>query len=376
MTANDTLDKKLRKIFRKELCKNFILGFRGDTYQLADKLPLRAYSELERDLSPSEFCELKTAFDVLGIFGEKEQIFSVIPVAVWLDRCCSDLELLHIMTTHQLEKILSYSNIMNTHISKLFFVQSQTDNYQCLIINLLPSDRLDHWMAHFTQEEHLKFNEFLFQMYQKEKNTEYEPEKEKIATIFEKIASISNKSLANLLANMSDTLIIKRLLKEFHKMNRDPFDIYRKIQDEDKLFNLLARSEFSLLDDITASVYSWWYSAIFNSKYAQIFLEYLWQEKRNELVLFDKNICIGIYNLVLCNNLEKIAFMYEIVEKQGIERFEEFYEAGALEEKEDILKHLVQTEKGIVILELLFAEKENLSLLETLIKEKYVVTRK
>lgn len=339
MYMKDSLEKKLRKIFRKKQRENFWLGFKGDKYKLADELTFEAYRELERDLTFDELYELKV---ILEEYGKLEILLAIIPSDIWFGRCCSDLRLFDSFSDKQLEMIL---NDKWHNFSNLFFAQGMNRNRQHRIMHLLYEDGLENWIYRFTAENFSEFNRFLVWLYEKEKDEEYVSEQEKEAEVFQKISNISDLLIARLLQN-TEAFVVKRILKQLNRLGRDIFSIYKKIE-QDSLYNVLVKSDFALLNNAEEEVYSWLYSS-----------------------LPVEEICIGIYTLLWED--KKSDFVKEVLEKRGFEKFGNFYESLSLTKKEEILECLLQDEEGRKVIEFLFEGEENLGLFENLIKEKYV----
>lgn len=360
-----TIEKKLRKLFRKKQRENFWLGLRGNLYQLDTKFPLDAYQELEENLTDDEFYQFKRSFEE-DVSVEENALFNVIPGSIWFDRCCRDLRLFDSLSDEQLEKIL---NDTWDDISDLFFADGQNPDRQCRIMYLLSKERLDNWINYLTGEEFSKFEAKVpdFFSYLSEK-TDGEA-----FGIFEKLASLSNCSVAELMENLK-VAPARRILQNIIHLGRDVFEIV-KVIEKDRLYDVVINKLDLLQDadvDRTEEWYSWLYSNLPEIDAIE-FIVYLANEKRDELELFNAKICTEIFNILWEDC--KTEFLTELFTKQGSERFEEFYELlSLLKEKEEMYNLLLDDKYGKEIVALLLEAKkeEDLGLLENLIKEKYV----
>lgn len=239
----NSLEKKLRKIFQKKQREYLWLGFKGNKYQLADKLPLETYRYLHSDLTDDELYELKCIFEAWGL---EENLITVIPNHVWFDRCISNLKLFDSFSDEQLEKILN--NEVNN--LKIFVAQGISRNQQHRIMHLIHQNVLENWIFWFGEDEFSEFNRYLIWLYVEELDAEFTSEKEKATKIFQKIANLSDFSISRLLENQNmEKKVVKRILKGLKQMDRDIFAIYKAI-DRTHLYAALSWTDFYLLDNV------------------------------------------------------------------------------------------------------------------------------
>lgn len=229
---------------------------------------------------------------------------------------------------------------------------------------------LGNFMYYAGKKDCLSINEFLVGLCQKEEKATEVEEREKIADIFLKIASISDSAIANLLEN-AQYCVTKRILKQVRQENRDLLSICKQISKE-KLYDVLSKSDFALLEYANSDLYSWLCANLSEPDKAQ-YLAYLADEKLDQIGIFDAEICAGIFALESANSWKE-EFVKKVFTTRPSEDFNVFYEKLSYEEKElmfEILLKLGDKEGGEIV-KVFLKEKHNLSLLESLLNEKYV----
>lgn len=356
-----TLEKKLRKLFRKQQWKYRWLGFEENAYKLVAKLPLSAYEELERGLTDAEFYELRGIFIDLG---KKKILFAIFPSDVWIKRCCSNSNLFDTLWNSQLKEILNYAD----DILKLFLATNE--ERQCRLLSILDEEMLENFF-HYARKEYCNaINQFLVWLCVKEENEVCTAKQEEIANIFRKIANLSDATIAKILENM-DAVVMRRILEEIRKTERDLLSICKQIREE-KLYDVLSKSDFALLERADSHFYSWFCANLFESDKVE-YLAYLADEKLEQIGLFDAEICARIFALDYMASW-KVKFVKKVFATRSAEDFNAFYEELSQEEKELMFEILLQSEDGEAenIVKVFLKEKYNLSLLESLLKEKYV----
>lgn len=357
-----TLKNKLRKMFRKKQRLYWQLSFDENAYKLIDKLPLNAYEELEKGLTDEEFEELK---DIFKEIGKEKVLLAIFPSDVWIKRCCSDLRVFDTLSDSQLKEILD-----NEYgILQLFVATNHTER-QCRIISLLDTVMLGNFMYYAGKKDCLTINEFLVGLCQKEEKATEVEEREKIADIFRKIASISDLAIANLLGN-TQYCVTKRILEQVRQENRDLLSICKQISKEE-LYDVLSKSNFALLERADGKLYSWFY-ANFSETDKIEYLAYLADEKLDQIGIFDAGICAGIFALRSANSWKE-EFIKKVFTTRPSEDFNAFYEELSYEEKDLMFETLLKLgdKEGEEIVKAFLKEKHNLSLLESLLNEKYV----
>lgn len=355
-----TLEKKLRKMFRKRQREYWRLSFDKNAYKFLTRLPLDAYEELEEGLTDEEFYNLKGAF--LDLNKEKVML-AIFPSKVWIKRCCSDSRVFDTLSVIELKEILKYAD----DILKLFLATNE--ERRCRLLSLLDEERLGNFLYYAEKEDCNTINQFLVWLCVKEENEVRTAKKEEIAGIFRKIASLSDATIAKILENM-DPKVISRILEEIRKTNRDLLSICKQIREEE-LYDVLSKSDFALLEYADSELYSWLYASLPETKKVQ-FLEHL-EGNLEEIGLFDAEICAGIFAL---DNYHKIGwkslFVQGVFTTRSVEEFNDFYEKLSLEQKEEMFERILLTEIGEEVVKACLKKKHNLSQLERLLKEKYV----
>lgn len=357
-----TLQKKLRKFFRRTQREDFLLGINGNERELFNKLPLYVYETLELDLTDDEFYRLNRIFDT---HGRGRMLFDLIPKGNYLWRCCRNLNLVDDLSDEKLECILN--NVRNG-ISNLLFAQGQSFNRQHRIINLLHEDILEKEISLLTGSNFSELNDFLVWLYEKERDEEFVSESEKATVVFQKLANLSDRAIAILLEN-TDTCVVKRILQELCNAERDIFPIYQGIQRY-KLYEVIVKSDYELLNNANDIVYSWIYSNL-DEEEEDNFSRYLADEKRFELQLFNGEICSGIYKVL--PEGDEVEFIKEIFKQKGIAGFESFYEILSTDEKGRMFGLLLEDKGGRELVgNFLNAKKEEeMNFFERIIKEHY-----
>ena len=187
-------------------------------------------------------------------------------------------------------------------------------------------------------------------------------------TIFKKLAALSDYAVAKLM-EILEVGPARRLLQEIICLERDVFSICKEIE-KDKLYEVVI-VKLDLLRDAdverTTEMYSWLYSNI-PSKCK--FLTYLMEEKLDEIVLFDAEICGEICRMQRGNQAGD--FCRRVVEQkeESGDFYKNFYQKMTLEEKEQFFQEFLKDEVGKRVIEIVLEEKEDLSLLEKLVLEK------
>lgn len=250
-----TLMQKLKKRFRKEQRKNIFLGFTAkNENEVFSKLPLDAYRDL--NLTPEEIWCFK------GYCGLYNVPLEIIPAKIWFQNCCLDLELLDNLSDEQVAWIL---NDNAKKISEIFFVRSQNRERLWRIWSLLNEESLEDWISHSVDTEFVvNINNFLIWTYQAEKE---ELEKEWTKKVFEKLATLSDRTVARLLES-AETNIVKRILseiqanrvKEIYEMlsskKEDVIEILLENEEGRKILKkLLEKQELSLIEELVKTCY-------------------------------------------------------------------------------------------------------------------------
>lgn len=353
----NNLRKKLRISFRENQKENFWLGFLGYEDSLMDRLPLNAYEKFVKTLSDDEFYELFLLF-----YMEKGRIFTaIVSIEEWVKRCCRCTKLLDSLPDQQLEEILNDESFFNCDRVDLFLKCGKFERQQ-RILYLLHQEELGQLIGTFS--DLLDINRVLAQLHQKEG--------EKASRIFQKLASLPEDIIANLLIE-TEGFVVKRILQEIKKLSQDEISIYEKIHAS-YLYDVLKKTDFDLLDNADSDVYTWVYNHI-DEEDEEDFFCYLADEKVSEMEVFDATICVGIYN-VLDWEMGS-SFVKDIFTKNGCEAFENFYEKLPNEDKEGLFDLLLEDDEGRKMIDFLLDTKseEDLGLLERLVKEKYITQK-
>ncbi len=353
------LGKKVKKSFRKCQRKNFWLSCKKvnleDDEKIHFKLPLDEYPKLVERLTLDELYDLKTFFEK---WGWGDVLFHLVHPYTWYKRCCLDLRLFDSFSDEQLEKIL---NNNGGNVSDLFLADGQNEERQLRILRLLNESSLESWIRLLItcdyQWLNLKMPEGLT-VSTNEKND----------AIFEKLATLSDYAVAKWM-EILEVGPARRLLQEIICLERDVFSICKEIE-KDKLYEVVI-VKLDLLKDAdverTAEMYYWLYSNI-PSKCK--FLTYLMEEKLDEIVLFDAEICGEICRMQRGNQAGD--FCRRVVEQkeESGDFYKDFYQKMTLEEKEQFFQEFLKDEVGKRVIEIVLEEKESLSLLEELVLEK------
>lgn len=355
-----TLERKLRKMFRKR--KYWRLGFERNVYNLVDILPLDAYEDLEECLTDEEFFEFKGIFKRIG---KERLLFAIFSSDVWIKRCCSYPKVFDALSDDQLKEILYNGD----HMLDLFLEINVEREYR--LMSLWDERMLNDFMCCAGGADYSTINSFLGWLCQKEQKATEPAEQKKIADIFQKIASISDLAIAILLENTQD-YVTKRIFEQISQTDRDIFPIFCQKINKDVLYDVLAKSDFALLDYANSDLYSWLYANLLESKKVQ-FLDYLAKEKWDEIGLFDAKICARMFALDYEDSW-KARFVKKVFYTRLEKDFNDFYEELSHEEKELMFEILLEpeNEEGKEVVKAFLKEKHNLSLLESLLNEKYV----
>ncbi len=347
-------EKKLRKFFRKCQRKNLGLGFKRGVFmfKLVRSLPLDEYQKLEPNLSADELYDLRKN---LKVYELEEAFFYMIKPHTWYNRCCADMRLFDSFSDEQLGKVL---NAKEGNISSLFFADGQNAGRRLRILKLLSENSLESWIKLLSTVDYRLMNVKMPEGLAIPSND----------TIFKKLATLSNYAVAKLMEILG-VGPARRLLQGIICLERDVFSICKEIE-KNKLYEVVI-VKLDLLKDAdverTAEMYSWLYS---NIPIKCKFLTYLMEEKLDEIVLFDAEICGEICSMKKEEQVEDfVRKVIERKEKSG-DFYEDFYQKIRPEEKEQFFQELLKDETGKRIIRSVLKKKESLSLLEALVLEK------
>ena len=271
----ENLLKKLRKHFRKVLSKNCLLGIKGSKYKLAYSIPLGEYKGLLQSLNKDEIYELKKIFDECG---QAESFINLMPNDFWFSVCCTNIKIFYSFSEEQLQKILNNTKF---DIGKMYYSEELTEIERNIIIKLLNIEVLEEWILGFSEESVRKFSGFLIG----ERNEE----------IFQKISNISNLAIAKLVESTFFDNIVKKIFENVEKERI--FPIYQEIKKEN-LYDVFVKSGYNLLDDADREIYTWFYENLLYKDKEKL-LNYLLNEKKNKLELFNEEICRKLLNILL-----------------------------------------------------------------------------